>query len=132
MSKPRDERMQAKWLRVFVAGVYAFLFAPIVVLVLFSFNDSKRNAAWRGFTTKWYVELINDQPVLDALWKTMQIAITATILATIFGSLAAYALTRYRFRGPACTTGRSTCPWSSPRSCSPWRCSPGSTRPMSR
>ena len=105
MSRRRREPLQAKWLRLFVAGVYAFLFAPIVVLVLFSFNNSKRNATWKGFTTKWYVELIHDQPVLDAFGKTMQIAIVATILATIFGSLAAYALTRYRFRGSGLYNG---------------------------
>ena len=103
--KPRDQRSRAKGLRAYVAGVYAFLFAPIVVLVLFSFNDSKRNATWKGFTLKWYNELFHDQPVLDALWLTLRVAIISTILATLFGSLAAYALTRYKFRGSSLYNG---------------------------
>jgi len=95
----RDRGPRAPWLRLYALFVYAFLFAPIVVLVLFSFNDSKRNAVWRGFTLKWYGELLRDRAVLDALKLTMEIAVAATVLATIFGTLAAYALTRYRFRG---------------------------------
>jgi len=103
--KPKDQRTKAKGLRAYVALVYAFLFAPIVVLVLFSFNDSRRNATWQGFTMRWYGELINDGPVLDALANTMKIALVATVLATVMGALAAYALTRYRFRGSGLYNG---------------------------
>lgn len=103
--KPRDQRTKGKGLRAYVAGVYAFLFAPIVVLVLFSFNDSKRNATWQGFTLRWYSALFNDQPVLDALWLTLRVAVIATILATLFGAFAAYALTRYKFRGSGLYNG---------------------------
>lgn len=105
MSRPHDQRMKAKGLRAYVALVYAFLFAPIVVLVLFSFNDSRRNAAWQGFTLRWYGELLHDRPVLYALQNTMKVALIATLIATIFGSLAAYALTRYRFRGAGLYNG---------------------------
>ncbi|MBU2604140.1 MAG: ABC transporter permease [Actinobacteria bacterium] len=103
--KPRDQRVRAKGLRAFVALVYGFLFAPIAVLVLFSFNDSKRNATWQGFTLKWYGALFGNQPVLDALWLTMKVALIATVIATVFGSLAAYALTRYKFRGSSMYNG---------------------------
>ncbi len=103
--KPRDQRVKAKGLRAYVALVYVFLFAPIFVLVLFSFNDSKRNATWQGFTLKWYGELFHDQPVLDALWLTMKVALTSTLIAAVFGSLAAYALTRYKFRGSSVYNG---------------------------
>lgn len=103
--RPRDQRIKGKGLRAYVAGVYAFLFAPIVVLVLFSFNDSKRNATWKGFTLKWYDALFHDQPVLDSLWLTLRVAIIATIIATVFGSFAAYALTRYKFRGSGLYNG---------------------------
>jgi spermidine/putrescine transport system permease protein len=105
MSRPRDQRIKAKGLRLYVALVYAFLFAPIVVLVLFSFNDSKRNATWQGFTLRWYGELINNRSILYAFENTMKVAFIATIIATIFGSLAAYALTRYRFRGSSVYNG---------------------------
>ncbi len=103
--KPRDQRIKGKGLRAYVAFVYAFLFAPIVVLVLFSFNDSKRNATWQGFTLKWYRALFNDQPVLDSLWLTLRVAVIATVIATLFGALAAYALTRYKFRGSGVYNG---------------------------
>lgn len=103
--KPRDQRVKGKGLRAYVAGVYAFLFAPIVVLVLFSFNDSKRNATWKGFTLKWYDALFHDQPVLDALWLTLRVAVIATVIATLLGALAAYALTRYKFRGSSVYNG---------------------------
>ncbi len=105
MRRRRDQRIKAKGLRVYVALVYAFLFAPIVVLVLFSFNNSRRNATWKGFTLKWYSALFGDSAVLDAFKNTMKVAIIATILATIFGSLAAYALTRYHFRGSSLYNG---------------------------
>ncbi len=103
--KPRDQRIKGKGLRLYVAGVYAFLFAPIVVLVLFSFNDSRRNATWQGFTLRWYQALFHDQPVLDALWLTLRVAVISTILATLFGAFAAYALTRYKFRGSGLYNG---------------------------
>lgn len=103
--KPRDQRVKGKGLRAYVAGVYAFLFAPIVVLVLFSFNNSKRNATWQGFTLKWYDALFHDQPVLDALWVTLRVAVLATVIATVLGALAAYALTRYKFRGSSVYNG---------------------------
>src|SRR5680860_1559499 len=103
--KPRDQRIKGKGLRAYVAGVYAFLFAPIVLLVLFSFNDSKRNATWQGFTLKCYSALFHDQPLLDALWLTLRVSIIATVLATIFGAFAAYALTRYKFRGSGVYNG---------------------------
>lgn len=103
--KPRDQRVKAKGLRVFVGFVYAFLFAPIVVLVLFSFNDSKRNAVWRGFTLKWYDALFHDSAVLQALQNSFKVAVAATVISTIFGTLAAYALARYRFRGSGVYNG---------------------------
>ena len=97
--KPRDQRTKARGLRIFVAFVYAFLFAPIVVLVIFSFNNSRRNATWRGFTLKWYGQLIHDRAVLDALQNSFKVAIITTVTVSVIGALAAYALTRYRFRG---------------------------------
>ena len=103
--KPKDQRTKAKGLRAFVALVYAFLFAPIVVLVVFSFNDSKRNATWKGFTTKWYGSLMRDDAVLSALQNSLKVAVISTLTVSIFGALAAYALTRYRFRGAGLYNG---------------------------
>lgn len=76
--------------------VYGVLFAPIAVLVLFSFNDSKRNFAWRGFTLKWYPELFANQALLDALWVTLQVALISVIVTTVLGTLLGLGLARLR------------------------------------
>jgi len=79
--------------------VYVVLFAPIVVLIVFSFNQSRRNFVWLGFTTDWYGKLAGNQQILDALWVTMQVAIVAVVGSTILGSLLGLGLARIRFRG---------------------------------
>lgn len=86
-------------LKTWAGFVYAFLYAPIVILVVFSFNDSKRNAVWHGFTCKWYGELLSNQEVLSALGKSLEIALAATALATVLGTLAALGLSRGPFPG---------------------------------
>jgi spermidine/putrescine transport system permease protein len=79
--------------------VYAFLFAPIVVLVLFSFNDNRRSLVWRGFTLDWYPRLFGNDEVLDALWVTLRVASVAVVVSTVLGALLGLALARLRFRG---------------------------------
>jgi spermidine/putrescine transport system permease protein len=86
-------------LTAFAALVYAFLFAPIVVLIVFSFNDSRRNFQWRGFTTEWYGRLFENSELLDALFVTLQVALVAVVIATVLGTLLGLALARVRFRG---------------------------------
>ena len=66
-----------------------FLYAPIIVLIVFSFNDSKSRGRWSGFTLKWYVELFKDSNVLKALYYTIGIAILSAIISTIIGTIAA-------------------------------------------
>ena len=89
----------SRWLSAFTLVTYALLFAPIVVLIVFSFNESRRNFVWLGFTVDWYGKLANNQQILDALWVTMQVAIVAVIGSTILGSLLGLGLARLRFRG---------------------------------
>jgi len=89
----------SRWLTAFTLAVYAVLFAPIVVLIVFSFNQSRRNFVWLGFTTDWYGKLAGNQQILDALWVTMQVAIVAVVGSTILGSLLGLGLARIRFRG---------------------------------
>ena len=84
---------------LFTALIYLFLYAPILVLVLFSFNSSKSTQVWTGFSTEWYGELIRDQSVLDAFRNSMIVGVTATAIATVIGTLTALALTRHSFRG---------------------------------
>ncbi|MEI7744096.1 MAG: ABC transporter permease [Chloroflexota bacterium] len=67
--------------------VYGVLFAPIVVLILFSFNDSKRNFVWKGFTLKWYPALFGNDALVQALLVTVEVAVIAVITTTIIGTL---------------------------------------------
>jgi spermidine/putrescine transport system permease protein len=84
---------------LFAALIYVFLYAPILVLVLFSFNSSKSTQVWTGFSLEWYGELIRDQAVLDAFRISMIVGVSATAIATVIGTLTALALTRHSFRG---------------------------------
>jgi spermidine/putrescine transport system permease protein len=83
--------------------IYAFLFAPIVVLIVFSFNVSRRNFVWLGFTTDWYPKLLANQELLDALGVTLQVAAIAVVASTVLGSLLGLGLARLRFRGSGAT-----------------------------
>jgi putrescine transport system permease protein len=84
----------------------AFLYAPIVLLVVYSFNASKLVTVWGGFSAKWYGELLNDQALLDAAWVTLRVALLSASVATVLGTLAAIALVRFgRFRGRSLFSG---------------------------
>ena len=96
--KPRN-----RWLTAYAVVVYLFLFAPIVVLIVFSFNDSRRNFSWRGFTLDWYPRLLGNDELLDALWVTIQLAAVVVLISTVIGTLLGLALARIRFRGRAAT-----------------------------
>ena len=89
----------SRWLTAFTALTYAFLFAPIVVLIAFSFNSSRRTFVWQGFTTDWYGRLLHNQQLIDALWITLQVGAIAVIGSTILGSLLGLGLARLKFRG---------------------------------
>jgi spermidine/putrescine transport system permease protein len=88
-----------RWLSAFAIAIYGFLFAPIVVLIVFSFNDSRRTFIWRGFTLDWYPRLFADDDLLTALFVTLQVAAIAVVVATVLGSLLGLGLARLRFRG---------------------------------
>jgi putrescine transport system permease protein len=95
---------------VCIAG-FVFLYAPIVSLIVFSFNESKLVTVWGGFSTKWYGELLRDPQILGAAWVSLQVAAIAATLAVILGTLAAYVLMRFgRFRSRALLTGMVTAP----------------------
>lgn len=84
--------------------VYGFLYAPIAVLVLFSFNRDSRNVRWSGFTLEWYFKLFNNVPLQRALWTSLKVGLLATFIASVLGTLAALALTRYQFKGRSAVT----------------------------
>jgi putrescine transport system permease protein len=85
---------------------FAFLYLPIVLLVVYSFNESKLVTVWGGFSTKWYGELLGNQALLDAAWVTVRVALLSATVATVLGTLAAIALVRNgRFRGRTLFSG---------------------------
>ena len=75
---------------------YAFLYAPIAVLVMFSFNESRAVAVWGGFSWRWYGALLDNAPLLGAAWLSLKIAAASATAAVALGTLAAYAIVRYR------------------------------------
>jgi spermidine/putrescine transport system permease protein len=104
-------------MRLWLLGVFFFLYAPLVALVAFSFNDSKRNTVWRGFTLNYYVKLFNDQDLLIAFANSLMIAFIATLIALVIGALAGILLWRYRFMGKAAVEGAFTLPIVVPEIC---------------
>jgi spermidine/putrescine transport system permease protein len=92
-------RLGSTALSVYGVIGYLFLYLPIIILVIFSFNDSRSTAQWSGFSLRWYGEMIADDQVILALWNSLFVAIVSTLIATVLGTLAALGMERYRFRG---------------------------------
>jgi putrescine transport system permease protein len=106
MSQPRS-RFVTGWMW---AG-FAFLYIPILSLIIFSFNSNKLVTVWAGFSTKWYGVLLRNQQILDAAWLSLKIAFVTAWLAVILGTLVAMCLTRFGpFRGRALLSGLATAP----------------------
>lgn len=90
---------------------YAFLYLPIALLMVWSFNESRMVTVWGGFSTKWYVELFNNEAYLDAALLSLKVAATSATGALVLGTLAALVLVRFgKFRGRALFTGLVTAP----------------------
>ena len=86
------------WLWSAAALAYAFLYIPLIIVVVYSFNDSKLNAEWVGFTLSWYVALFNNQEMLIAARNSLIIAVSASFLATLLGTMAGLAIHRYQLK----------------------------------
>ncbi|MEZ4635412.1 MAG: ABC transporter permease [Caldilineaceae bacterium] len=84
------------WLSI---GIFLFLYLPIVILVIYSFNANKVVGVWTGFSLDWYRVLLQDEAVINSLWVSLWVAFWSTIISTILGTLAALVLERYRFPG---------------------------------
>jgi putrescine transport system permease protein len=85
---------------------FAFLYIPILLLVIYSFNESKLVTVWGGWSTKWYASLLDNQGLKDAAWVTIRVAVISSTIATILGTLAAITLVRMgRFRGRTLFSG---------------------------
>ncbi|MDO4434455.1 MAG: ABC transporter permease subunit [Alysiella sp.] len=103
---------KASWfLRIMLLLGLAFLYIPLVILVIYSFNDSKLVTVWGGFSTKWYGQLMNNSQVLNATWLSLRIAAVSSLAAVVLGTMAGYALARIkRFRGKTLFAGMVSAP----------------------
>ena len=82
--------------RFYLAIILLFLYAPILALIVYSFNESKIMANWTGFSFKWYEQLFSDPHIIEILWVTLSIAVLSAFCATIIGTLAAIGLNQYK------------------------------------
>lgn len=73
---------------------FVFLYIPMLILVIYSFNESRLVTVWAGFSTKWYGELLQNEAFLDAAWVTLRVAVVSSTIATVLGTMAAYVLVR--------------------------------------
>jgi putrescine transport system permease protein len=85
---------------------FAFLYLPMVILIVYSFNASQLVTVWGGFSTRWYGTLIQNEAFLDAAWVTLQVAVVSSTVATVLGTMAALVLVRAgRFPGRTLFSG---------------------------
>ncbi|MCO4812381.1 MAG: ABC transporter permease subunit, partial [Gammaproteobacteria bacterium] len=104
-------KRQSRFIVSVLAFGYAFLYIPLVLVVLYSFNDSRIATVWGGFSTRWYGELLRNEQILDAAFLSLRIALTSATIATIFGTMAGIALARFRrFKGRTLFSGMITSP----------------------
>ena len=96
--------------RIYMALIFLFLYLPIMVLVVLSFNNSKSRVKWGGFTTQWYISMFQNKNIMDAFTMTLQITLTASVLATIIGTLAAIGIQAMRRKGKAILLGATNIP----------------------
>lgn len=104
-------------MRLWLFGVFFFLYSPLIALIAFSFNDSKRNIVWKGFTLKYYEQLFKNDELLMAFGNSITIALITTVLAVILGALAAVMLWRFRFPLKAAVEGTLSLPIVVPEIC---------------
>lgn len=74
--------------KIYMSLIFFFLYSPLAVLIIFSFNDSKSRSVWNGFSLKWYIKLFSDKEILHAIFNTIIVATAASILATVIGTIA--------------------------------------------
>ena len=100
--------------RTYAFLVYLFLYMPIFLLILFSFNDSRYGGRWQGFTFKWYTELFSDGSIMESLYTTIIVAVIASIISTVIGTISAIAIHNMSPRKKAILTNLSYIPMVNP------------------
>ena len=106
------QKSRLSWfLKLMLMLSLAFLYIPLVVLVIYSFNESKLVTVWGGFSTKWYSALLENDTILEAAWLSLRIAAASSLAAVVLGTLAGYAMARIkRFRGSTLFAGMISAP----------------------
>ena len=97
MARPRSITRAALGANAWL--VYAFFYAPIALLVVFSFSADRNVGSWGGFTLSWYDDFIQNQSIQNAIWVSLRVALLSTVVSVVLGTLAALAIERFRFRG---------------------------------
>lgn len=93
-----------------MAAIFLFLYLPILVLIVLSFNNSKSRVKWGGFTGKWYLAMFQNETIMEAFAMTLQITLTASVCATVIGTLAAIGIHAMKSRGKAILLGATNIP----------------------
>lgn len=105
------------WVRMTLLVVFVFLYAPIATLIAFSFNDSRRNIVWNGFTLKYYEKALANDGLIEAFTNSLTIALASTAISIVLGALVAVLLWRFRFPGRAGYEGVMVLPIVIPEIC---------------
>ena len=95
----RRTRLGASALTLYGALAFLFLYLPILIVVIYSFNASRTATQWSGFTLRWYEAMFADRQIMLSLGNSLFVALTSTLIATVIGVMAALAMERYHFRG---------------------------------
>jgi spermidine/putrescine transport system permease protein len=93
------EKIVTKLLNTVIGFFYIFLWTPLIIVIVFSFSTHKYGSKWQNFTTKWYYKLIANETVQDALVRSLIIALITMVVATFIGTITAYGLFKFQFRG---------------------------------
>ena len=96
--------------KIYIALIFIFLYAPIVTLMVLSFNASKTRAKWGGFTLKWYIELFQNRDIMEALWNTLLIAVISSLVATIIGTIACVSMSTMKRKSKSVLLGITNIP----------------------
>jgi spermidine/putrescine transport system permease protein len=117
-SAPGPLEYLRRWqMQAWLAAVFIFLYAPLIALMAFSFNDSRRNIVWKGFTLKYYEKALNNDGLIEAFGNSLTIAAVSTVLSVVLGAMIALALWRFRFPGKPAVDGALALPIVVPEIC---------------
>ena len=93
--------------RIYLIFIFVLLYAPILTLVVLSFNNSRTRAKWGGFTTKWYVSMFENSAIMDALYNTLLVGVLSAFIATLLGLTAAISINKMRRRSRTLVLGHA-------------------------